>query len=585
MKRILALLAFSSVILASCGGKGNETNSGEDDKPVVETGKVTLASGQATTITIPGKGGSATVNFTANKSWRASAADKWLSVSQGSGSSGSVSITVSAEANSVSAVRTTTLTLQCDKSTVALTVNQEAGEIVASAIPVDSPIVLTLESAPELGTSGSIKIFDKSGTEKDVINLADLASVTIREDGQMIPKEQMTEETTRNTMHDVLRSGNRYRTVHYTPLRVEGKTLVIKPHSGALSFGGEYYLTMDAGVIKGHPGITKGELTFKTKTAPASKTLSVNPDGSGDFCTVQGALTYASTLGKSDAVTINLAAGTYREMLFMREKENVTIKGASRETSVIEYANNDSYAFGSGESSSSEPKAGSKIGSKGGRCVALFENCNNLRFESLTVHNSFGSEKGQAECIYFNSGSNSHRLTIEDCALLSLQDTFLCKGEVWVHKSLIAGHCDYIWGYPKACLFEECEIRSEAAGYIVQARVQGASDKGFVFLNCHLTAKSGVKDGSMYLARSGGDTKYYDNVTYINCKMESVIAPVGWYTNPKPNPETPSATSGWKEYGSVDGSGKAISSHNSYGKVLTAAEAAPFMSKQQVLGW
>jgi pectin methylesterase-like acyl-CoA thioesterase len=51
---------------------------------------------------------------------------------------------------------------------------------------------------------------------------------------------------------------------------------------------------------------------------------------------------------------------------------------------------------------------------------------------------------------------------VENCSLISWQDTFLCKGYVWVHNSLIAGHVDYIWGYPNACLFEDCEIRSRA---------------------------------------------------------------------------------------------------------------------------
>ena len=184
--------------------------------------------------------------------------------------------------------------------------------------------------------------------------------------------------------------------------------------------------------------------------------------------------------------------------------------------------------------------------------------------------------------IYFNS---NNKLIIENCAFHSLQDTFLCKGSVYVHNSLIAGHCDFIWGYPKACLFEDCEIRAEAAGYIVQARVQNASDKGFVFLNCRLTAASGVKDGSMYLARSAGQSNAYDNVTFVNCTMSPVIAAAGWYGNPAPNPATPTATSGWKEYGSKNASGAALSGHSSNGKYLSADEAAAFSSKSAVLGW
>ena len=453
------------------------------------------------------------------------------------------------------------------------------------AVCTDAPLLLKLDSAPELGASGYIKVFDSADNQVDAINLADLADVTIREDGQMIPKSQITGTTLFNTTLDAVKSASRWRIIHYTPLRIKGNTLEIKLHSGVLNFGTEYYVTVDAGVVKGHKGIAKGEWKFKTKARPASTTeLSVKQDGSGDFCTIQGAITHAGTIGKDNAVVINIASGTYNETLFIRDKNNLTLSGADLSSTVIAYANNESYESGSGGSSTSKPAIGSAIGSSGGRGVILAESCDNLTFTNLTMKNTFGQQKGQAEVIYFNS---NYKLTIENCALHSLQDTFLCKGTVWVHNSLIAGHCDFIWGYPKACLFEDCEIRAEAAGYIVQARVQNASDKGFVFLNCKLTAANGVGDGSMYLARSGGDASLYDNVTYVNCTMSPVISATGWYTNPSPNPSSPTATSGWREYGSKDASGKALDtgSRSRMGKVLTADEAAAYSSRKAVLGY
>ena len=454
-----------------------------------------------------------------------------------------------------------------------------------AALCTDSPLLLKLDSAPELGTSGYIKVFDSADNQVDAINLADLAGVTIREDGQMIPKTQITGSTLYNTTLDAVKSASRWRIIHYTPLRIKGNTLEIKLHNGVLDFGKEYYVTVDEGVVKGHKGVAKGECKFKTKARPSSTSeLSVKADGSGDFCTVQGAVSFAGTLGKDNAVVIAIASGTYNETLFIRDKNNLTLRGAGRSNTIIAYANNESYESGSGGSSTSKPAIGSAIGSSGGRGVILAESCDNLVFENLTMKNTFGQEKGQAEVIYFNS---SYKMTIENCALHSLQDTFLCKGTVYVHNSLIAGHCDFIWGYPKACLFEDCEIRAEAAGYIVQARVQNASDKGFVFLNCKLTAASGVKDGAMYLARSAGDTKLYDNVTYVNCTMSPVIAAAGWYTSPAPNPSSPTATSGWKEYGSKDVSGNALNvgARSAYGRVLSAEEAAAYSSRKAVLGY
>ena len=463
------------------------------------------------------------------------------------------------------------------------TTGTAGGSENADAICADAPLVLKLDGTPVLGSSGCIKVFNSSDAEVDRIDLADLATVNVRSDGTFIPREQIGAASVRNTFMDVLHSAKRWRTVHYTPLRIKGNSLEIKLHNDVLEFGKSYYVTVDESVAG--KAVAKGEWAFSVKAKPSGNILSVRQDGSGDFCTVQGALSYASTLPKADEVTIEIGSGSYNEMLFLRDKDNVTLKGASRNKTIISYPNNESYCGGSGSSSSSKPEPGQKTGTSGGRGLWLVENCNNLVVQDLTIENSFGEQKGQAEAIYFNSSSNSHRLTIESCNLLSYQDTFLCKGEVWVHNSLIAGHCDFIWGYPKACLFENCEIRARAAGYIVQARVPSAAYKGFVFLNCKLSGEDGGKDGSMYLARSAGQSDCYDNVVFIGCSMASVIAPVGWYTSPPPNPAKPDASAGWREYGSTDASGKPLSGHNSLGIVLSESQAAAYSSKEAVLGW
>ena len=85
----------------------------------------------------------------------------------------------------------------------------------------------------------------------------------------------------------------------------------------------------------------------------------------------------------------------------------------------------------------------------------------------------------------------------------------------------------------------------------------------------------------MYLARSGGGSEY-DNVTYVNCTMSSVIAPVGWFSNPAPTPSAPTATAGWKEYGTT---GVSTAQRNAYGKILTSDEATAYSPKAAVLGW
>ena len=69
----------------------------------------------------------------------------------------------------------------------------------------------------------------------------------------------------------------------------------------------------------------------------------------------------------------------------------------------------------------------------------------------------------------------------------------------------------------------------------------------------------------------------------LKCLL-SVIAAGGWYEKPAPNPSAPTAVSGWKEYGCTDASGKPVSGHNAYGRVLTESEAEAFFSREAVLG-
>lgn len=448
---------------------------------------------------------------------------------------------------------------------------------------VDAPLVFEFAGPVTLGSSGLVQVFSSDGKVVDKIDLADLATVDVREDGIMVPKEKMTAETKFNTFMDaVYGASGCYRVVHYTPLRTDGRRLSVKLHSNVLEFGKSYYATVDKAVT----GQSDARIDFAVKARPSGATFRVNPDGSGDFCTVQGAISHAATLAKNDKVTIEVGEGVYPEILYLRNKNNLTIKGAGKDKTKIAYANTENLCSSTGSRVSSRPALGAAIGNPGGRSLFLVESCDMLTLEDLSIENLIGSGDGQAECLYFNS---SDKLVIEGCSLVSWQDTFETKGKVYVHNSLIAGHVDFIWGSPSACLFEDCEIRSRESGrYIVQARIPNASDKGFVFLNCRLTVENNAANVNLARANdhSKESTATYDNVTFIGCTMTGVAA-AGWHASPAPNPAKATAVSGWKEYGSKDASGNALStaSRASCSRILTAAEAEPFSSREAVLGW
>ncbi|MCD8313385.1 MAG: pectinesterase family protein [Bacteroidales bacterium] len=420
----------------------------------------------------------------------------------------------------------------------------------------DGELTITFESAPTLGTTGLIKIWEAGADTStddpvDYIDMADVAAGI----------SQMNKNTTTlNTAMDVLSacagSSDRYRVVWYNAVEVNDNTVTIRPHSSVLDFGTSYFVTVDAQAISHDDfyGITSdSEWTFTTKAAPSSATsISVAKSGDADFRTVQGALTYGCTAGKDTQVTISVADGTYEEQLFLRDKNNVTIKGTSTDGTILQYCNSNDWQNGVGQGiSDGKPEIGGTLSQIGGRCVILIESCDNIRFENMTLTNTWSEAKSQAEVFYFNS---SYRLAFVNCILSSRQDTLESKGYNWFYNCTVNGNVDYVWGSASACLFENCTINTVCdsdydTAYLVQARCSAATDYGYVYLNCAITADEGVPDGTVYLARSAGSSEYYDNVAYINCDLSGAkLASVGWYTNPASNPETATATSGWKYY-------------------------------------
>ena len=70
-------------------------------------------------------------------------------------------------------------------------------------------------------------------------------------------------------------------------------------------------------------------------------------DNSADFATVQGAID--SFAPGSTVRTINIAPGVYQEMLFLRSKNNITLKGSNNGLdTVIQYDNCDGFNPGTG---------------------------------------------------------------------------------------------------------------------------------------------------------------------------------------------------------------------------------------------
>ncbi|SDG44672.1 MULTISPECIES: pectinesterase family protein [unclassified Duganella] len=431
----------------------------------------------------------------------------------------------------------------------------------ADAIHVDASLKLTFDGPPTLGTGGSIRIFRKT-------------------DNALVDVIRLSGET------DLLGYAGQanVRKVNTTPVSISGNTATIKPHANKLAYGTEYYVAISNGVFTGatlggvpFSGIgVLGDWSFTTRAAApaAGANLTVGDAADTDFSTVQGALNFAmQTLGASEPVAITVRNGIYNELLYLRGKDNVTIKGESRDGVIIQYTNHDTLNTGSGAS-----QANIDAAPAGGRSVLLVESSDLLVLDTITLKNTTlrsSAISAQAETLYFNNDNG--RLIARNANFYSEQDTLNLKGWSWFTNTLVAGNVDFIWGSSRAALFEDSEIRSVGdtsnasnGGYILQARVANAGDKGYVFLNSRLTHGPGpgplhgdVPAGATYLARSAGNAAYWDNIAFINTSMDVHIATTGWAGagvngQPAPNPAVASAASGWREYGSTTPTGEAI---------------------------
>ena len=303
----------------------------------------------------------------------------------------------------------------------------------------------------------------------------------------------------------------------YWPVVFEGNVATIILHA-PLALGGAYSVTVDTGVFVDAagatlPGITSGDVwTFSTTAvAPTAKAaLTVALDGTGDTCTVQGAIDLVPA-NNTTPIVITLKKGTYRELVYASTKSNLTLRGEDREQSIIGYANNENCNKGTAA-----------------RALMTLNGGSNWVIENLTIHNQAPQvgTNGQAEALHVEAAG---KIIVRNTNIYSQQDTLLLNGQVYVADSLIKGNVDYVWGNGVA-YFDRCEIRTVIrAGYGVQAR-NTAATYGYVFVDSKLTADSASMTGHLLARTNFSDPTAAPacHVAYVNCQMGSHIDPKGW---------------------------------------------------------
>lgn len=324
--------------------------------------------------------------------------------------------------------------------------------------------------------------------------------------------------------------------------------------------------------------------------------LVVAQDGSGDFMTIQEAIMAVPDYN-GEELKILVAPGIYHEKLVVPEsKSHVTLIARTEGEVVI---TNDDYA------NKVSPVTGRKLGTSGSATAYIYApyfEAIGIVFENTASNESFaqgGRGVGQAvaalvagDCVVFRR-----------CKFLGHQDTLYAYGRKsdpktkeaieaaktqripenmqsrqYYEDCYIAGTVDYIFGWATA-YFNRCELHCLGDGYVTAAATPQGQNYGYVFNNCSITAKPGVKT---YLGRPW---RHYAQTVFLNCTLDECVNPQGWQT--WPNKETGadgSATAFYAEYNSK-GAGANPKQRAAWSKQLTTKMAERFTAAEVLKGY
>ena len=451
----------------------------------------------------------------------------------------------------------------------------------------DTRLKLTFSSAPPLGNTGKIKVYDASNG-----NLVDELDLSIPPGPKntrtpppydtlkyaSIPDTVFTvnspdTDTSHVYQKNYVGGTNDSDARHFYPVLINDNVATITPHNNRLAYDKAYYVEVDSEAFpfpdNSFGGITgKSTWTFTTKKAapaPDSSMLLVSADGTGDFSTVQGAIDAIPNDSPSPK-EIFIRNGVYEEIVALRNKQNVTLRGEDRSKVVVRYANNGVF-------------------NSVGRYEFTLSTSTSINLLNFTIQ-SVGKDEtpAQAEALYVKGD----KLQTHNVTMLGSGDALQIQANtrIYLSRSSVRGYGDNFLSYG-AAFFKECELISTYGPHGWPRNP--STNHGDVFLNStfRLEGVGTSGDGHCTLARSptSGVSFPYAEFVLISCKLDG-IAPEGWgaagpdYTN----------VHFW-EYNSVnlsDGKPVDVSKRVSYSRQLTmdkdADTIANYSNPSYVLG-
>jgi pectinesterase len=410
----------------------------------------------------------------------------------------------------------------------------------ATNVNPDTHLQLTFPSPPALGNSGQIRIYD--AIDNRLVDLLDLSippgptaptpspSATYSPIPYVYADGHFTNANTKpgTPSGAAFPTSDRYQLTiiggftdafHFYPVILHENTATICPHNNVMQYGKTYYVQIDPEVLslkgEGFAGIAgKTGWRFSTKRQPpfiGSERLVVSADGTGDFNTVQGALDFIPEYS-SKPVTVFIKNGMYEEIVYFRNKANITILGEDRDKVVVFYANNE--VFNPHPVNIKTNEVPGTFPSR--RAAFAVDHSRRIHLVNFTVKTT---AYGQAEGLLLNG----EEIIVSHVNIIGSGDALQSNGAAYFADSRIVGDGDTILGRGPG-FFSRCELNSYGPFMWIR---NTSADHGNVFVDCKLLTRGKQQTVIARAPTNGGKNYPYCEAVLINCIL-SGIQPVGW---------------------------------------------------------
>jgi pectinesterase len=410
----------------------------------------------------------------------------------------------------------------------------------AGNVNPDTHLTLTFPRAPVLGNSGQIRIYDAA--DNRLVDTLDLSippgptkpSPSPSATYTLVPYEYVSGRFTNANTKAGTPSGaalptpNNYQLTiiggftdgfHFYPVIIRDNTATIYPHNNLLEYGKTYYVQIDSGVLTLPDGSFKGFAgtngwKFSTRKNPPpldSSKITVSADGTGDFNTVQGAMDFIPDYNPK-RITVFIKNGMYEEIVYFRNKTNVTILGEDQDKVIVFYANNEVF--------NPHPvniKTNEVPGSFPSRRAAFaVDHSSGIHLVNLTIKTT---SYGQAEGLLLSG----EEIIISHVTIVGSGDALQSNGAAYFIDCQITGDGDTILGRGPA-FFQNCELNSMGPYMWIR---NTSANHGNVFVNSVFKTRGSQETVIARAPTNGGKNYPYCEAVLIDCEL-SGISPVGW---------------------------------------------------------